>query len=144
MKIWIDRILIFALVVVLAVLTATALPVLFGGHLGGMWLLAHMIASGALVFGLPVVALIWMWPNLSSHTSGAIQRLGFWSLITTGLLTIATVGACMLPFPSTETMHQLIQWHGYAGFAMVPALAVLLWGIARWRRIQSTRSVTPG
>lgn len=144
MKTWIDRILLLAIVAIVAALTATALPVLAGHHLGGTVLLLHMMASGALVFALPAAGLFWLSRYLNQHASNTIGRWGFWLTIATGLATIGTVFACMLPYPSTDTMHQLIKWHGWAGFAMVPAVVLLLFGSLRWRRIQLTRSATPG
>lgn len=144
MRLWIDRIFMVALVAIIFVLTVTALPVLGGGHLGGPTLLLHMMASGALVIILPLFALFFVLRCISRLKSGGLQRLGFWLLLISGLLTIATVFLCMLPLPSTETMHQLISVHGYAGFAMVPAVVVFVLGASRWRRIQSMRSATPG
>ncbi len=144
MRLWIDRIFLVAIVAMIFVLAVTALPALGGGHLEGPMLLLHMMASGALVIVLPLFALFYLGRSLSRFKSGGLQRLGFWSLIITGLLTIVTVFVCMLPLPSTETMHELIVIHGYAGFAMVPAVVVLVLGASRWRRIQATRSATPG
>lgn len=144
MRLWIDRLFLIALVAIIFVLTATALPVLGGGHLEGPMLLLHMMASGALVIVLPIFGLYFLTRSIDRFKSGGLQRLGFWSLLITGLLTIVTVFVCMLPIPSTETMHELIEVHGYAGFAMVPAVVVLVLGASRWRRIQSTRSATPG
>jgi hypothetical protein len=141
---WIDRLFPVAIAAIVAALTVTALPVLAGGHLGGTMLLLHMMASGAMVIALPLFALYYLPRCISQLTSDSLQRLGYWLLIFTGLVTIATMFACMLPIPSTNQMHQLIQLHGYAGFAMVPAVALLLSGVWRWRRIQSTRSATPG
>ena len=97
-----------------------------------------------MVIALPLFVLVYLPRSISRFASGSLQRLGFWSLVVTGLVTTATVFACMLPVPSTDQMRQLIQLHGYAGFAMVPAVALLLVGASRWRRIQSTRSATPG
>jgi hypothetical protein len=144
MKLWMDRIFLVALIAIIFVLTVTALPVLDGGHLEGPMLLLHMMASGALVIVLPLFALFCLGRSISRFKSGGLQRLGYWSLVITGLLTIVTVFVCMLPLPSTETMHELIAIHGYAGFAMVPAVVLLVLGASRWRRIQSTRSATPG
>ncbi len=144
MKTWIDRILLLVVLAVVIVLSATAAAWLAGGRLQGSMLRLHMMASGVLVITLPLFALSSLWRNISRVDSGGLQKLGFWSLVVTGLATIATVFACMLPIPSTDQMHSLILLHGYAGFAMVPALALLLLGTSRWRRIQSTRSATPG
>ena len=144
MKVWIDRILLSVILIGVVALSGSAAPWLVGGHLQGSLLLLHMMASGVLVVTLPLFALSYVWPNISSFKSGALQRLGFWLLILTGLTTIATVFLCMLPIPSSDEMRALIRVHSYAGFAMVPALALLLWGAVRWRRIQSIRSATPG
>lgn len=144
MKRWIDRILLATVILLVAVLAISTLPWIMGGHFAGPWLLAHMAASGALVMTLPLLALSLLWQNLSRFKSGAIERLGFWLLIVSGLTTITTVFLCMLPLPSTDQMHDLVVLHTYAGFAMVPASLLLAFGISRWRRIQSTRSTTPG
>jgi hypothetical protein len=144
MKLWIDRIFLTAITAIVVALTVTALPALASGPLGGTMLLLHMMASGALVITLPLFALYYLGRSLSRFKSGGLQRVGFWLLVTTGLLTILTVFLCMLPVPATDQMHQLIVLHRYAGFAMVPAVALLLVGASRWRRIQSTRSATPG
>jgi hypothetical protein len=143
-KLWIDRIFLLAITAIVAALTATALPVLGGGHLEGTMLLLHMMGSGAMVIALPLFALYYLPRSINRFKSGSLQRIGFWSLIAAGLVTTATMFACMLPLPSTDQMHQLIQLHRYAGFAMVPAVALLMVGASRWRRIQSTRSATPG
>lgn len=129
---------------IVALLTATAFPSLQGETLGGPALLFHMMASGALVFALPLYALFFLGRHISLSAVNSMQRVGFWLLLITGLVTTATVFACMMPIASTQTMHELIAWHGYAGFAMVPALALLIWGVSRTRRMKSIRSVTPG
>jgi len=144
MKRWIDRILLVAVTLLVAVLAASTLPWIVGGHFSGKWLLVHMTASGALVITLPLLALSYLWRNISRENSGLLQFLGYWLLIASGLTTIATIFLCMLPLPSTEQMHNLVAIHTYAGFAMVPASLLLLFGVSRWRRIQSTRSATPG
>jgi hypothetical protein len=144
MRIWISRILLIVLAVIIAALAATALPALSEGHFGGVPLLLHTMAGGALVFALPLFALVYLPRSISRLKSSGIERFGFWSLIVTGLLTILTVFLCMLPIPGTEQMQTLIEIHTYAGFAMVPAVALVVVGASRWRRIQSTRSATPG
>ncbi len=144
MKIWIDRLLILAVLVLVLVLLGSTVPWMISGHLQGSTLLLHMFASGALVIVLPLLTISYMWQNISRFKSGGLQRLGFWLLVMTGLTTIATVFICMFPIASTPQMHQLMRIHGYAGFAMVPALALLVVGALRWRRIEATRSATPG
>jgi membrane protease YdiL (CAAX protease family) len=144
MKSWLSPLLLIAVLVLVALLTATALPSLSGEHLGGNTLLLHMMASGALVFALPLFALAWLRQSLDHERSTPPLRWGFWLVLVTGMITIATVFACMLPIPSTDQMHELVRWHGYAGFAMVPAALLLAWGAVQARRITSTRSSSPG
>lgn len=140
MSLWIDRLLLFALVLVVGILTVTALPALFGGALGGKMLLAHMMASGALVVGLPVLALAFLRHFWGSTPIARSQQWGYLACVATGLLTIATVFLCMLPIPSTDQMHELILVHGWAGFAMVPATLLLVVGVKATRSASHPRS----
>jgi membrane protease YdiL (CAAX protease family) len=145
MQVWIDRIFLLAITVFVAVLAATSLPVVLGeGHLDGLKLLLHMMASGGLVVVLPLYALHNLTRATNRKRSGGLQRLGFWLLMLAGLVSIGTMFLCMLPLASTEQMHQLVELHRYAGFAAVAAVVLLLIGTSRWRRIQATRSATPG
>ncbi|MEL6108834.1 MAG: hypothetical protein AAFU85_22730 [Planctomycetota bacterium] len=124
---WIHRILMIALLLAVGALAATAVPALGGGDLSGPFLLAHMFASGVLVIGLPVFALIFL-----LHLVSPRSRTLYWSyvgILASGVATIATVFLCMLPIPSTEQMHELITIHGWAGFAMVPAVIVFAIGL---------------
>ena len=140
MSVWIDRFLLFSLVVVVTALTVTSLPSLGGETLGGQTLMAHMMASGLLVFGLPVFAIAFLRHfSAKKHTAG-LQQLGYLATVATGLLTIATVFLCMLPIPSTHQMHALMSAHGWAGFAMIPAILVLLWGVRVTRSASHPRS----
>ncbi|KAA5546210.1 hypothetical protein FYK55_04790 [Roseiconus nitratireducens] len=134
---WIDRLLVAALVVVVAVLCLTALPFLAGHTLGGPGLLTHMFASGALVIGLPVFALAFLRHLPYPSRAGRLYSLGFLATVALGFLTIATVFLCMLPVPATEQMHALMTAHGWIGFAMVPAIVLLLLGMLRSRRTAS-------
>lgn len=128
------------LILVVAVLTATAIPSLAGEHLHGNRLLVHMMASGGLVIGLPILSLVLLGRMLSPGPDTSLGfRLGWLASVATGLVTMASVFACMLPIASTETMHQLVSVHGYAGFAMVPATVLLAAGFWKVRRMQSTR-----
>ncbi len=141
---WFAWILLVSIAAIVAVLAFTSLPFFGGHHLQGPGLKLHMLASGALVCVLPLFAVWLLSRNMSRMTSSGVQRLGYWSVVISGLITILTMFLCMLPYPSTERMHQLIQWHGYAGFAMVPAVLLVLVGMSRPRSIQATRSETPG
>ena len=139
MKNWFHHLLLAAICVVLIVLMFTAWPAVWGYPVQGQTLLLHMMASGALVFCLPCYAAFFLWRNLDRSSTAATQRLGFWAVLASGFVTIATVFACMMPLASTDTMHQLIQWHGYAGFAMVPAAMLLVWGVSRTKSLQTRR-----
>lgn len=130
---WIDRLLLIALCLVVTVLTVTALPSLSGATLGGGWLLVHMMASGALVIGMPLFALAFLRHFFGGTSLAPSQQLGYLTTLATGLLTIATVFLCMLPIPSTNQMHELMKVHGWAGFAMVPAVLLLLAGVKATR-----------
>lgn len=140
MKKTIDRIMLAALTIVVAVLVATSLPTLSGHHLSGTTLRIHMMASGALVIGLPIFAVYWILRCINPSSSGFVQRTGYWFVLTTGLLSIATAFACMLPIASTAQMKQLMLWHGYIGFTMVPAIILILIGARIWG--QSSRETS--
>jgi hypothetical protein len=144
MQNWIAGILLIAIVAFVAVLAFTGLSFFTDQHLEGSMLKVHMMASGALVVALPVFAICYLARSIDKSRSGGLQRFGYWLLIVSGLVAILTMFLCMLPYPSTEQMRQLVEIHGYAGFAMVPALLLLIAGMASTRRIHSTRSATPG
>ena len=140
MSVWIDRILIVALVIVVGVLAATSLPSLSGATLGGGALMTHMMASGVLVIGLPIFALTFLRYFAPRRSTSGIQHIGYVATIACGLLTIATVFVCMMPIPSTGQMHDLMSLHGWSGFAMIPAIAVLLIGLRLTRSASHPRS----
>ncbi|TWT78980.1 hypothetical protein CA13_03770 [Planctomycetes bacterium CA13] len=143
-----ERICLLGLVASVAVLTLTALPVLWGSHLMGNTLLVHMMASGVLVFVLPALAVLWLMRTFcigeAVGSASQLENIGFWATVVTGLLAIVTVFVCMLPVASTESMHLLVSIHAYAGFAMVPAVLLFIFGAIRLRRTKSMRSTTPG
>ena len=141
---WINWILATVIMVAVTILALTALPFFSDQHLEGTRLKNHMLASGVLVVALPLMAILGLPGVINTGASVGIQRFGFWLLIAAGLVTIATMFLCMLPIPSTDQMHQLIEIHGYAGFATVPAVLLLIAGMVRSRHIQATRSSTPG
>jgi hypothetical protein len=133
-----ERMFAIVLIVLVTVLTVTAVPS-WGGHpIEGFWLLLHMAASGAMVFVLPIYAVLGLigWSNRTTQgvrttpgvTPPKLSVIGFWGVVAFGLATIATVFVCMLPIPSTDQMHQLVAWHGWAGYAMAIAGIVLIVG----------------
>lgn len=140
MSVWIDRILLAALVIVVVALTLTSLPSWGGATLDGQALLAHMMASGFLVFGLPIFAIAFLRYFSGQHRTSAIQHVGYLATVAAGLVTIVTVFLCMLPIPSTHEMHSLMSLHGWAGFVMIPAIVVLLLGVRATRSASRPRS----
>ena len=141
---WLFRILVGVITVVVATLTISALPTLADHHMEGQRLMIHMMAGGTLVFAVPAFALLFLGRAISPLRSGGLQRFGYWLLIVASLIAITSVLLCMLPLLSTEQMEQWMTLHGYAGFATVPALLLLVIGSVRWRRMQAIRSGTPG
>ncbi|MEO9595809.1 hypothetical protein [Rhodopirellula bahusiensis] len=111
------------LVIATGALVATALPALWGGHLGGATLRFHMMASGAVVALLPVYAVTRLLMRRQPVAESAFELGAFRTLLIFGIATIATMFVCMLPVASTETMHELVELHGWAGFAMAAAIA---------------------
>lgn len=132
---FIDRFLAFALIVVVIVLTVTAIPSLAGEPLRGRTLMGHMAASGAMVFLLPAYAISGLVRLTHDATSSKLRVIGFWGLIVTGLVTIATVFICMLPIPSTNQMHTLILLHGLAGYATAVAAIVMVAGLVQRKSV---------
>ncbi|MDG2221320.1 MAG: hypothetical protein P8L85_08075 [Rubripirellula sp.] len=144
MKMFIDRLLLLALMLVVLALVATSVATLWGTALSGSTLMLHMTAGGALVVGMPLVAVWFLRRGVSRQMASAMLRCGYWLTVLAATVTIVTVFLCMLPLPSTEQMNDLMELHGYAGFAMVPAVALFLLAAVRSRRMKSTRSATPG
>ncbi|MEM6692733.1 MAG: hypothetical protein AAF664_25115 [Planctomycetota bacterium] len=104
------------LIGVVIALSATAFPSLSGEELSGFWLLAHMGASGAMVFLLPAAALL----RIIAARPGRIV----WLAITSGLVCILAVYLCMLPILDTAGMHKMIKVHGMSGW-ITGVLAIL-------------------
>ena len=141
---WLNRILLIVISVVVATLTLTSLPTFFEEHMEGQRLMIHMMAGGTLVFALPLFGMLFLGRVISPTRSTGLQRLGFWLLIVGALVAITSVLLCMMPLLSTEQMERWMSVHGYAGLATVPGLLLLVIGGVRWRRMQATRSATPG
>ncbi|KLU01792.1 putative transmembrane region and signal peptide protein [Rhodopirellula islandica] len=120
------------LVIATAALVATALPTLWGGHLGGATLRFHMMASGAVVVLLPVYAITRLWMRRQPASESAFEMGAFRTLLIFGVATIATMFVCMLPIASTDVMHDLVELHGWAGFAMAAAIALVVYATF-WR-----------
>ena len=114
-----------ALCGIVAVLLATSLG---GGPLHGNTLMLHMMVSGAMVFALPLFAVVWLPRMLDFEFRGATLRSGFWLLVACGFVTIATMFVSMLPLAGTDDLHRLISIHGYAGFVSVAAAALFVVG----------------
>lgn len=134
MSVWTNRIALAAVVVLTVWLAATSVPSWTSGHLGGGPLLQHLVASGGFVIVLPLYAVLGLGRRLDPTRSNKLDRIGFWTLIGTAFLTIATIFICMLPVASSEMMGHLIRWHGYVGFATLAALVFLLIALVPARR----------
>ncbi|MEM6473463.1 MAG: hypothetical protein AAF802_28145 [Planctomycetota bacterium] len=139
MSVWIDRFLLLSLLVIVVILTITSVSALGGEPLGGNELLAHMMASGVLVVGLPVFAIAAI-RHLPKKDTSTTQGIGVLLTITTGLLSIVTVFLCMLPIASTDQMHTLIKAHRWAGLSMIPSVAILMLGMTFTRSASRPRS----
>ena len=129
MTTWLDRLLTIALVIVVGSAAATALPAVTDGDvLRGRLLRAHMVAGGALVIGLPIVALWFLRRAVGGGAFHALGCFGYWTVMASGWVTIASVYVCMVPVASTDQMHELVELHGAAGWAMSVAVLALLAG----------------
>lgn len=126
-----------AVLVAIVVLVVTSLPTLWGGHLTGIALLGHMMASGVVVVLLPVYAAARLMS--AGNAATRFEWAAFRVLLVLGVITIATMFACMMPLASTATMNQLVWMHGWSGFAM--AAAAVLMACVGWRRLGPQRVV---
>ncbi|MCM2370184.1 hypothetical protein [Aporhodopirellula aestuarii] len=127
MFILVRRICLAVVLVAIVVLVGTSLPTWWGGHFGGYRLLAHMTASGMVVVGLPLYAVLRWTDWLSAPLPSRASTWTFWALVFTGFLTIASMFACMLPSTTTPWMVTLIDFHGWIGATMaVAAIAHLI------------------
>ncbi|WDQ14971.1 hypothetical protein [Rhodopirellula sp. P2] len=115
------------LVIATGALVATALPTFWGEHLSGSMLRFHMMASGAVVVLLPVYAITRLLLRRQPESESAWEMGAFRTLLIFGVATIATMFACMLPIASTDVMHDLVELHGWAGFAMAAAIALVVY-----------------
>ncbi len=108
------------------VLTVTALPTLSGGHLNGNRLMIHMMASGVMVAALPIYGLTRLLPSSLAKFQSRLAQVALRCLLLCGMLTIATMFACMLPVFSTSSMESLISTHGWLGYlTAIAALGVM-------------------
>jgi cytochrome bd-type quinol oxidase subunit 2 len=122
----IERLVIAATIAVIGVLTVTALPSLRGGDLHGRWLLVHMMASGALVFLLPVFGFLGLARLVRTKAWTRIRAAAFWLALLCGFLTIGTMFVGMMPIASTEQMHSLITGHGIIGYGLSVSIVLFL------------------
>jgi hypothetical protein len=141
---WISRILLTVIILMTGMLVVTASTWLADGPIAGRRLIGHMIAGGGLVTVLPLFGLLFLHRAVVREQSTRLERFGYWAMILASLATIGSVFVCMLPILSSEQMRSSMGIHGYAGFAMVPGLLLLLIGRLHWRRMNSIRSSTPG
>lgn len=117
---------------------ATALPTLWGGHLGGATLRFHMMASGAVVTMLPVYAVVRLLQRNRGAQGSMLEISVFRALLVMGVATIATMFVCMLPIASTDTMHELVELHGWFGFVLAALVALSVWIAVKMRAERSS------
>jgi hypothetical protein len=132
---WVHRGFVFVITLVTVILTVTAIPSGDSSHLGDESLLLHMLASGVLVFALPLYGILFLSGVLDRSSTTTSHRWGHWLVLLCGWLTILTMLICMYPIASTDSMTTLMHWHGYAGFAMVPSVILWLYGMTRSRSL---------
>ncbi len=119
---WITRFVSLVLLIVVVILAITAIPTLLGGHLEGKMLLVHMMASGVMVFVLPVFGGLMMFRSATPPW----QRGLAWFVLATGLATLLTMFACMSPILSTDQMRTVVTWHGWVGFVFSFLVVILM------------------
>jgi hypothetical protein len=129
-----ERLIFLATPAVVGVLTITALPSLGGGDVHGRWLLAHMMASGSLVFLLPAFGFFGLARLVRTKAWTKVRAAAFWMALLCGFLTIGTMFVGMMPIASTEQMHGLITSHGIIGYAMT--LSVVLFLLSRRKVVE--------
>lgn len=132
-RVWFGRLMVAVLGIDMVVLTATALPTLTGGHLGGTVLLLHMMASGVMVALVPAT----LWWSLAMARGRGLSSTFLWFVVF-ALATIGSVFVVMLPIASTPVMEKAVTIHGWVGYAT--AVLGLLACIAVWRRRRSTNA----
>ena len=101
--------------------------------LEGQALRGHMLASGALVVVLPVVAVWFLRRAVGGRGLSMLGRIGYWTLVAAGWAVIASVYVCMLPVTASDRMAGWIELHAVAGYLLCGGLVALLLGV-RWRR----------
>ena len=141
---WFTRILLVVICMLVAVLILTSLPTWQHDPMLGQRLMLHMMMGSGLIFTVPLFGVLSISRVIHPQRSTRLQRIGFWMLMLTAMVVIASVLLCMMPLLGTEQMHQTMSIHGYAGLATVPALLALGIGAAQWRRMKAMRSTTPG
>jgi len=116
----------------IVVLSATAFyAVLAEGALEDRWLLAHMVASGALIGSLPLFALTWALPcrfgstcakpqadGTSSQRFCWLSKICFWLILASSIVTAGTMLLSMLPLFGTRTLEGLLNVHRYSGLLL--------------------------
>lgn len=116
------------------VLGATSLvSVLAFGAMHGWWLVVHLVAAGAFVFFVAVMA--WtvafrfnfaVSQQANESTTDApfpsISKIIFWIILLLSLIVVGVILASMFPVFATEQMLQLIEVHRLSGLALFAAV----------------------
>lgn len=116
-----------ALAVVVAGVAVTALTGygshLFGDHLRGWGLLAHMAASPLVLLGFAAVALLWGRRHRFDADNGVAggTKLLFWIILTCALASAASMLAAMLPVFGYIGQDWLRVIHEWSGIGVIAA-----------------------
>ncbi|NOX53256.1 MAG: hypothetical protein GXP27_02225 [Planctomycetes bacterium] len=155
---WWERLLYAVAVLALLDLSVTAFyGMAVHGHLGGWWLLAHMVGAGTFLGVLPFLALTWCRPccfELSPRPDNAktqesqgeahevtpamafpprrfswLGKLTFWLMMISGIVVAGTMLLSMLPLFGTHTLEELLDLHRYSGLVLATAALLHLYSV---------------
>ncbi|HID24175.1 MAG TPA: hypothetical protein EYP14_17485 [Planctomycetaceae bacterium] len=153
---WWERLLYAVAVLALLDLSVTAFyAVAVHGHLGGWWLLGHMVGAGTFLGVLPLLALTWCRPccfELPSRSdqrqaSGAqdegqaavplpaprrfswLGKLTFWLMMISGIVVAGTMLLSMFPLFGTHMLEELLDLHRYSGLVLAAASLLHLYSV---------------
>ncbi len=141
---WLFRILVGVITVVVATLTITSLPTLADQHMEGQRLMIHMMAGGTLVFAVPVFALLFL--RACDLTPPFRRATAIWFLAADcGVADCdhqrAAVHAAAAVDRTDASMDDAARLRWIRNRSRIAVAGD--WGV-RWRRMQATRSATPG
>jgi hypothetical protein len=139
---WFERVIYFFTFVIVMVLGFTAFySVIRFGHMHRWLLLVHLMAAGAFVVLIALLAVTWCVParfgrgvdcRPDAHEAGrfnALTKLTYWLMLLAGLATAAPMLLSMLPLLDTDLMRDMLNLHRYAGLLLVIATVLHVYGV---------------